>query len=541
MATERVARHSARRDRLVALRAAREAAAPFRVGRAESTVLPSDATDDVVYGEVLATTRRRSRKADIASEPVTVSVLEVDALLADLRKAWNAKQQAQLLASCRSAVLSSVAGPFGLGAMVARLDKDGGNVTTAHNASQGVFARDEERYVREDYAGSQYRAARDRYKDAAVIENSQLVLDEYSGDLLDYSEVDCDHIVPTETHHRSEGWRQSKAERTAFGADAGNFAMTSKNGNRSLKSSDKHEWQQKPATGKPDQINKDAHGHDNRRVNAAVERGRKTAAKHSVSTLGKSIYDGKRVAVTGAAEAGKLGLQQSIGLLLAEFFSASFDEISDSYHHGIINGVQAVGFVEALKLRLGRVVKRVATKWKDALASFKEGAISGLLSNIATWLINMVATTAKRMVRLIREGLVSILRALKAALFPPADQAPGEAADAALKLLATGITTSLGILAEEGLEKVVASFLPLAPFAKTISLVAIGALTGIASALVVAALDRLDLFGAQRRRRSAGVLKMLDALIVEGDKAIEASVQAEMGRTDAALARLYAG
>ena len=536
MPSSRVTRHGARREKLAALRASREVAAPYRA-RVELVVAEGE-PEEQTYGEVLAGIGQRSRNESTVGALVEVDPQEVDALLAQMRKVWDSEQQERLLASCRNSVLNSVAGPFGLGAFVAGLDKDGGNVTTGQNARNGVFARGEEGYRRDDYAGSRFKSARDRYKDAAIIENSQMIQDEYSGDYLDHAEMDCDHIVSAEAYHRSEGWRQSKAQRADFGSDSDNFAMTTKSSNRSLKSADKHEWQQKPSTAKPGHTNKDAHRHDNRRVNAAVERGSKTAIKHSSSTLDKALYDGKRVAVTGATEAGKLGLQQSVGLLLAEFFAASFDEISDSYRNGFVDGVQAAGFLDALSLRLGRVAERVLARWKDALVSFKEGAIGGLLSNLVTWLINMVSTTAKRMVRLIREGFASILKALKVALFPPADLEPGEAADAALKLLAAGAITSVGILAEEGLEKAVASVVPFAPFAPIISVVAIGAMTGIATALMVTTLDRLDLFGTQSRRRTAGILKTLDGLIADGDRAIQTTLQNEFGRTTVLMAKL---
>jgi hypothetical protein len=541
MTSDRVNRHQAQKEKIKVLREHREETAQYRIQTNPSLTSATDSTptDDALE----RLTRRQQQEIEEFNVPVTVTVEDADALITELRSKWSDQQTNQLLGDCRKAVLNSVIGPFGLGSIVAAMDKNGGNVTTNHNAKQGVYARTEEEYVRTDYAGYAYEKSSDQYKDKAIIENAQMIQDEYTGDYLDYSQVDCDHIKPTNKYHQEGGWRQSKQTRKEFGADSGNFAMTSSSGNRSLGDKEKRDWQEKVATDKSGQTNKDRYGHDNRRVNAAVARGEKTAEKHSDSMTQKAIYDGGRAAVTGATEAGKMGLQQSIGLLLTEFFSASFDEISDSYKNGFRDSLENQKFFDALKMRLGRIAERVAARWKDALIAFKEGAISGFLSNLVTMLINMLVTTGKRIVRVIREGFMSILKALKMALFPPTGMTRAEAGDAALKLLATGITVSLGILAEEVVEKSVTAFLtanmpPLAPLASTVSAVLVGAITGIATALVVSALDKLDLFGVQDQRKHTAILKELDGLIAEGDRNIQSMYQDEMGRMDVMLMKL---
>jgi len=138
---------------------------------------------------------------------------------------------------------------------------------------------------------------------------------------------------------------------------------------------------------------------------------------------------------------------------------------------------------------------------------------------------------------------MSIMKALKMALFPPEGLSGAEAADAALKLLATGVTVSLGILAEETVEKTVTLFfntnLPvLAPYAGTVSAVFVGAMTGIASALLVYGLDKLDIFGANGAKRHAAVLQELDLLIAASEKSINAMHDDEMARMNKLLAQL---
>ena len=531
MDSQRVERHRARRGDVAGSRGKRGLAEPARIG--PLFVLTTSANADVFGPQHIG-----DRASEVALfAPVSVDEKEVDGLLNEMRGCWTQQQQSMLLESCKRSVLGSIAGPFGLGSVVAGLDKAGGNVTTQNNAEQGVFARGQERYRDKEYHGAAYESARDRKKDAAIIENSGLIQDEYSGELLDFSVVDCDHVVPTSTFHQKSGWRQTASERAQFGADPANLALTSRSANRSMKGDDKHEWQKKLNKGKPDQTNKEVHGHDNRRVNPAVKRGQEAARHHSATASQRIAYDAKRVAITGAAEAGKMGLQQSVGLLLTEFFAASFDEISDAWRNGISSGMQTVA--KAVSVRVRRVAKRVGSRWKDALSALGGGIVSGLLSNIATWLINMVSTTGKRMVRLIREGLLSILKALKMAVLPPSGMSRANAADAATKLLMTGAALSLGIMLEEAVQQGLTAVPLLAPMAPTISTVIVGAGTGIVTALLVAGLDQLDLFGVQGKRREESILSMLDERITAVDLEINSGYEAEEMRLGQGLATMY--
>jgi hypothetical protein len=326
---------------------------------------------------------------------------------------------------------------------------------------------------------------------------------------------------------------QSKQQKGDFGADRDNFAMTANTGNRSKQHKEMESWHDETAGDGSGRNNKERHGHDNRRVKPAVKRGEAAAAKHAPKTREKVEYYGQQAAITGAAEAGKMGLQQSVGLLLTEFLTASFDEIMDVYQRGMRADTRSATFIEALRGRLTCIAERVAGKWKDAVEAFKQGTISGFLSNLVTMLINMLVTTGKRMVRVIREGMMALLSALKMALFPPKGMTRAQAGDAALKLLAIGLTTSLGVMAEEVCEKAITAFfsthLPiLAPLAGPVAAVLVATMTGVASALLVYWLDRLDIFGVRREREHTMILQELDRAIADGNQRFNEMYEAEM-------------
>lgn len=456
---------------------------------------------------------------------VTVSTDEVKELIDQIANQWDSQTVSTLLDGCKHSVINSIVGPFGLGKVISSLDKDGGNITTVHNAKQGIYAQDEDRFKRSDYAGSKYVNSRDEYKKSHTIDGK--IRDEYSGQMIDAKIADCDHIKSAKSYHDEGGFMQSKEKRADFGSDKDNFATTHQSANRSKGDSDIHEWQSKNNTGGSN--NKEHYDLDGRRVNPAAARGEKTAEKHAPDTIDKATYYAQKSLSTGVNEAAKMGTQQAIGTLLSEFISIAFDEVTDFYKNEHHSGMSIKQILESLNKRLINAKERVLAAGKSALIAFKDGAISGFLSNLVTMLINQIATTLKNMVRIIREGLFTLLKAIKTALYPTPGMTKNEAYDAGLKLLGAGVITALGIAAEEVVSKTVTSFLSttipiLAPFGSQISIVIVGALTGIASALVVYGLDKMDLFGVNRQKRHEYIISSLDKQIEEADCRIQKMV-----------------
>lgn len=68
---------------------------------------------------------------------VSVSMEEANKLLNDLRTQWTQDRQESLLGQCKKNCLAQIAAAFGMGKYIAAYDKNGGDVTTRHNARQG--------------------------------------------------------------------------------------------------------------------------------------------------------------------------------------------------------------------------------------------------------------------------------------------------------------------------------------------------------------------------------------------------------------------
>lgn len=174
---------------------------------------------------------------------------EVEALLSELRASFHKDRLEQLINETKRGVISSIAGPFGLGKIISAYDKSGGNVTTINNANNGVYAKDEDRYRREDYThsknseGKQFANA-GKNSSGAIYTRSQMdenymVQDAYTGKMTKADTTSPDHIESLSQHHKNGGFMQSSAQKADFATDEDNLALTDRSINQSMRDFDK--------------------------------------------------------------------------------------------------------------------------------------------------------------------------------------------------------------------------------------------------------------------------------------------------------------
>ncbi|MEM5402744.1 hypothetical protein [Paraburkholderia unamae] len=205
-----------------------------------------------------------------------------------------------------------------------------------------------------------------------------------------------------------------------------------------------------------------------------------------------------------ATEGAKMGLQQAIGVALTEFFIAAMDEVSD-WHKG---GRQHL----AIERRLKRIARRVADRWKDILSAGMVGVLSGFLSNLATIAINVFLTTQKRVVRMIREGMFSFVRAVKMIVTRPDEMTLREAMHDACKLVLAGGIVVGGVMLEKVILRQLQAF-GLGLISDIATAAVVGAIVAIAIALSAYTIDRLDLLGVEEEKRQTQIIERLDANI----------------------------
>jgi hypothetical protein len=493
---------------------------------------------EVDINAIQASTERLNAVYDFQPD-LNVSDQEVDDLLQFMEKDFNDQRFNELIAACKKDVISAIVIPFGIGRYIAKFDKDGGNVTTINNANarQGTYARDEDKYIREEYthsknsegqafAGQGKKSAGSEFTKNQLDENQTLV-DAYTGKRELGSNTSPDHIISNSEFHKNGGFMLSSKRKADFATDEGNLASTRRDINQSMSDHDNVEWMEKKQNGR-EKTNAEHYDIDPVLLKQHYEAGKNTAKKHQPDIVEKTKHYGERITATGTQEGANMGQQQAIGLVTYKFFDAVFDEVHDIYKNGYSHGSSDDRFLSVLKKRLTRISKRIAARWKDVGAAFAGGFISGFLSNLVTVVINMFVTTGKRIVRIIREGFYSLLKAVKMICFPPEGMTAAQAAHEASKLVATGLVVTGGVALEQYIDTMIKAIPFIAPFADILTTILVGGLTGLAITFVVYAIDKIDFFNVNDDEKHKFIMNRLETnlekMFAEGEVLI-----AEMG------------
>lgn len=492
-----------------------------------------------------------------------VSDAQVDAALQDFTKAFNGERFDQLMRDSRREVLQAVVVPFGLGKVLSAYDKVGGNVDTIHNARKEVYATDEARdkYAKVPPMDKALRKTFDR--DSRYIgKNSAdttdqaagILKDTYTGEIFGPKQVDkrnLDHTISAAEIHRDRGRDLAGLEAIPLANSTSNLNPTKERFNQSKgdqKVEDLVKRLQKESPVRRERIaelqsKSESELTIKERNELKLSLQKQTIADYPELILAKDkaaradyeakLHDAyyksekfkKNVIDTSVKEGGKMAFQQAFGLMLVEFFAATFDELQDFYRNGAAHDC----WWPELRSRMERVASRVGSKWKEALAAGGAGFVAGVLSNLITVFLNTLMTTSKRVIRMFREGFMSLLRALKTLAMPPKGMTFREGAHEALKVICAGAVVIGGVALEEFIEKFILTIPGLGLIGSVISAVIIGALTGITSVFVVYMIDRLDPLGVNRSHELKALHKHLDV-----------ELEAVMSRNDRLLFRLEA-
>ena len=391
----------------------------------------------------------------------------------------------QLMENCQQEVLMQIIGPFGLTPSMFD-DKEGGNVTTQHNAEQDIFAKESEVLNRQEDYG--YDEAKSKKKLDSVRNgnlNSQEFEDAYTGkreptrrknkEGQDVANFELDHLVPIKDIHRQGAWMLDQEGRNKISSLEDNLHFTTHQTNRT-----------KSAKAPEEALSKE-YGFDEKRIKPLIEKAR-TAIDEELPTISERIkYHGEEVLSTGIQEAGKNALRQAFGVLIYEFVNGSFVEIKVL----LKDKHEEQNLIDRLIESLKRVMQRVISKLKTALEALLQGGVQGFVSNFLTFLINNLITTAKKFVTVIREGMQGLWQAIKLMLNPQKNMPAMEIARQVTKVIAGVVTTGLGMLMEESVKGFIASFPILAPIADILSTAITAIITGVVGALVVYGLDRI--------------------------------------------------
>ncbi|HCN71183.1 MAG TPA: hypothetical protein DIS96_05495 [Pusillimonas sp.] len=389
----------------------------------------------------------------------------------------------QLMESCQQDVLRQIIGPFGLTPEMFD-DKDGGNVTTQHNAKKDIFAKESEEFKRTDYG---YDTAKRKKKKEAVESgsmSSQEFVDQYTGKSEPtrrenktgklVMNAEMDHLIPVKEMHRQGGWMKDKDGRKTLSSTEQNLHYTTYKTNNAK--SDKA----------PEEALSAENGFDSERIASLLEDATKAVGDNLPSTSDRLKYHGAELAKEGSKEAGKNALRQALGIVLHEVVNGSFSEIKVLLKDRRKDQNLIDRLVESLK----RVMSRVINKLKAALEAAIQGGVQGFVSNLLTFLINNLITTSKKIVAIIRESMQRLWQAIKLMVNPPQGTSTLEITRQVTKIIAAVVTTGLGMLMEESVKGFIMSIPFLVPIADVLATALTAIMTGIAGALIVYGIDR---------------------------------------------------
>lgn len=485
---------------------------------------------------------------------------QVNQLLEEIKSNYDNDRIKLLIEDCKSSTLDAIIKPFGLGAILFS-NKDGGNVDTIHNARNGIYATEKKKEAYEnrgDYDSNKYHG-HPKYKsvnkEASRMKKEGTLKDSYSDKTFNRNDkINLDHTISAKEIHDDAG-------RVLAGLNGEDLANTDSNLNITGATTNKSKNKKSVQGSKSHLEDNNQQGSERKKEETFLEYLNRTEKKRKEriqeleskgeltekevkelkkekeldsidkekliekdkearreyeSKINKTYYTSSEfianVGKSSALEGAKMGAQQAIGLVIREFALGIFDEIEDIFKNKDEIKINKE-FIINLKSRLERISERVKSKWKLALSAFKDGAISGFFSNIITVIINCFLTTSKRIVRIIREGFFSLVKAFKVLMNPGKGMTKDEAAHESVKIIASSLVLTTGILIEEGVEKAIGTIPLIGRFSNIISPVLMGIVTGLGIAFIVYAVDKLDLFGVNSKKEHDYVINELNSLI----------------------------
>lgn len=402
----------------------------------------------------------------------------------------------KLVEELERTVLQSLTTTFGVDFLLFQ-DKEGGDVDTIHNVRKGIYATDAERQKydqREKYDSSVYHKDSNYKKHGRADKQKQQtgeLYDVYRGKIMPRDENrHLDHTIPASKIHNDAGRILAEKDGVLLANNDYNLNSTSGYINliksnhdmctfvnevapkKSLKLEQSIEKNTKKFIGMPNNTLEERHNRRNiendinrdkekllllqeveRKKNEMIEADLKARKKYD-NELNEYYKSKKFITATGfaAASAGiRMGLRETLGIILGEVWveiRKKLPAILEDFREKFSLSHFLERICEVLKAAWHKVKKR----FNELLSIFGESSIAGICSNVITTLLNIIVTTQKMIVKLMREMWLSIVKAVKLLFFNPNNLAMGDLIREVTRLLGAGLATVIGVLVNQNLD-----------------------------------------------------------------------------------------
>ncbi|GKZ02437.1 hypothetical protein ANS017_03020 [Paraclostridium bifermentans] len=348
-------------------------------------------------------------------------------------------------------IIESLITSFGLDFIVK--DRYGGDVDTIHNVRK--IGKDKEMTYKnkqnetdyeyrgkyDSHAYHSHKGYKEKNKQISMQKKDGTLKDAYTGESIGYNgKSDLDHVIAAKEIHDDAG-------RVLAGLSGVDLA----NSNENLEATNPHTNRTKKADSMNDFLDK--YGDEYTEFQKDKMREKDAIARKSYEAkLAKAYYTSPKFAKDVAFSAGnvgvRMGLRQVLGFVFTEVWftvKEEFDKLDGSFD-----------FAELLN-SIGNGIKRgfenAKEKYKELLAKFTDGVVVGALSSISTTMCNIFFTTAKNVVKTIRQTYASLVQAGKVLFINPDSLEFGERMRAIVKILATGASIVFGTTVSEAIGK----------------------------------------------------------------------------------------
>ncbi|MCT8393686.1 hypothetical protein D0504_08175 [Weissella confusa] len=330
-------------------------------------------------------------------------------------------------------------------------------------------------------------------------------------------QAETDHIEPIRviTNELESNYGLSKDDIKTIINDESNFAITSEKTNRGHggksdytnkqyvdKNSDTLSETQKETMIRKQDEAKTARDHN---VNKAL--------RHNMNLLNKDTRDmqkqiAKNAGMDGVGQAGNKGLVEAIRLLLNPLTY----EIKDMIKNGIdVDGYKKGAAVKYRFKRMTRYILRQLKNIKDIVFDLVKTIITGFIDGILSLFVGIF----EKIYKIVKQTIGAAIQAFKILFGKDSkNMSTAQKGDAILKLVGSTVIVLSGSLIDELLKKLV----PNEFIRGALSTIA----TGVAAALFMYAMDRLDIFGVKYEQRTERIKEIFDARIADIKAAQEA-------------------
>ena len=389
--------------------------------------------------------------------------VEVDEKLASaLTEYENIKKQIgelkteTILESCKETVVSNLCEKFAINRLIALGDKDGGAVTTLHNAKNQVFANDKDRnQFNREYDSHAYHEGnkfyRERKETLNRLSSEGKLRDDYTGKdisgkqfVVDKNEntreqnrFDVEHFNSAKGLHDNDEVRFAMTEEQSanLANNEKNLGATASSINRSKSDKDFDEWKNTERKEFDNKTNEELYGIDSQLADKKIKESKEFIKKEVAKAEFKKYS--KELTTTSLSVGGKTFLYSAIGQVSLEFVRAVFDSLIEAFKNRHTKTLSEV--LEIFKSHIREAIDHIKSNWKEILSNSFEGALMNVLNNLLVFVINLVATTLKNVVSMIRAGFTTVCSAIKLLCNPPRNMTEDERNDAICKILVFGM------------------------------------------------------------------------------------------------------